>query len=125
MIRLNPYINFQGRAREALTFYQKVLGGQLDLRPADPNERVTYARLEAEGIAIVGVDGHPNYPPTVGDNMALALSGSDKDQITAIFNGLAEDGKVKGPLNEQPGGATVGYLLDQFGINWVVTIEPE
>lgn len=31
-IRLSPYVNFQGRAREALEFYHKVLGGRLDLQ---------------------------------------------------------------------------------------------
>lgn len=34
---LGPYINFQGRAREAMEFYQKVLGGKLDLQTM--NER--------------------------------------------------------------------------------------
>ena len=56
-IQLSPYVNFQGRAREAMEFYRSVLGGNLDLqtmneqgqsKPAGPGDRVTYARLEAE-----------------------------------------------------------------------------
>ena len=31
--------------------------------------------------------------------------------------------KIKGPLAEQPGGGQVGYLMDRFGINWIVSIE--
>ena len=119
--RLGPYINFQGRAREAMEFYQKVLGGKLDLQLA--NDRVGQARLEADGVLIVGSGGHPKYPPTVGDHMAIALSGTDKGRLTKIFNDLAAGGQMKGPLTAQPGGSEVGWLVDKFGINWMVAID--
>ena len=34
-IRLNPYLNFDGKARAALEFYQSVLGGSLTLTQYD------------------------------------------------------------------------------------------
>jgi len=120
--QVGPYINFQGRAREAMEFYQKVLGGKLDVQ-AGAADRVSHARLEADGVLIIASDGHPSYPPTVGDHMAIALNGTDKGRITKTFSDLAAGGKIKGPLTAQPGGAEVGYLLDKFGINWVVTID--
>ncbi len=70
-IQSSPYINFQGRAREAMESYHKVLGGHLDLqtvnaqgvpRPAGPGDRISHARLEADGALIVASDGHPDYP---------------------------------------------------------------
>jgi PhnB protein len=126
---LGPYINFQGRAREALEFYHQVFGGTLDLqasdekgvlKPAGPADRIMQARLEADGALIMGSDGHPDYPPTVGDNMAIAAGGTDKDRVTKIFNDLAEGGKTKMPLSAQ---SPVGWLTDKFGINWMVSIE--
>jgi PhnB protein len=124
-IQLSPYINFQGQARAAMEFYQQVLGGILDLQPAnDPGARIQHARLEAEGIRIIAVDGHPAYPAQVGENMALALTGTDHDRITRIFHALAEGGTIKLPLTAQPGGVAVGWLTDRFGINWMVQIDP-
>ena len=129
---LGPYVNFQGRAREATEFYQKVLGGKLDLqtmteqgalKPAGPADRIMHARLEADGAVVIGSDGHPTYPPTVGDNMAIAVGGTDRDRLTKIFNQLAEGGKIKGPLAGQSAGAAVGWLADKFGINWMVSID--
>ena len=129
---LAPYINFQGRAREAMEFYQRVLGGQLYLqapdgqgapRAAGPGDRIMHAALKADGALIMGSDGHSQYPPSVGDNMALALGGTDKDRLTKAFNDLAEGGVVKGPLSQQSWGATVGWLTDKFGINWSVSID--
>ena len=60
------YINFQGRAREAMEFYHRVLGGKLDLQPAAPGKRITHARLEADGAIMIATDGHPAYPAKVG-----------------------------------------------------------
>jgi PhnB protein len=129
---LSPYINFQGRAREAMELYHKVLGGNLDLqtlnkqgvhRPAGPGDSIMHSRLEADSVLIIASDGHPDYPAKVGDNMAIALGGTDKDRLTKIFNDLAEGGKIKMPLAEQSWGADVGWLTDKFGINWVVSID--
>jgi PhnB protein len=131
-IQVSTYINFQGRAREAMQFYQQALGGNLDLqtmdeqgrsKPAGPGDTIAYSRLDAAGAHIIGVDGHPNYPPKVGENMAVALSGTDKASLTRIFSELAEGGRIKMPLAAQPSGAQVGWLEDKFGISWMVSIE--
>ena len=122
-VRLSSYINFQGRAREALAFYQQVLGGTLSL--PDAGERVALGRLEADGISILGSDGHPSYPTQVGENVALALSGADADKMGAIYAALATGGQAKAPLSPQPGGGQVGWLADQFGINWMLAVESE
>jgi PhnB protein len=131
-IQLTPFINFGGRAREAMEHYQKVLGGTLDLqtmngqgaaRPAGPGDRITSGRLDADGVVIVGTDGHPSYPASVGENVALSVAGGNREQLTRIFNGLSEGGQVKMPLTKQADGAQVGWLADRFGINWTITIQ--
>jgi PhnB protein len=124
-IQLSPFINFQGRAREAMEFYRKVLGGTLELPPAGSGERIGQARLEADGVLIIGTDGHPDYPAAVGDNMALSIGGTDKERLTRIFSTLAEGGKVQMPLARQPWGTEVGWLRDKFGVPWTISIEEE
>jgi PhnB protein len=128
---LNPYINFRGKAHEAFTFYQQVLGGKLDLltfspdgppKPAGPEDSIMHARLESDGAIIMGTDGSPDYPPTVGDNFAVALGGTDVARLTKVFEQLGEGGNVKQPLKEESWGDTFGWLEDKFGINWMVNI---
>lgn len=111
---------------------QKVLGGSLDLqtmneqgvaKPGRPGHRIDPARLEADGVAIVGSDGHPDYPATVGHNMGIALGGKDKESLTKIFNGLADGGRIQMPLTRQLSGIEVGWLKDRFGILWTVSID--
>lgn len=55
--------------------------------------------------------------------MAIALGGSDRDKLTRVFNKLAEGGYVKMPLADQPWGAQMGWLMDKFGINWMINID--
>lgn len=130
-LNANPYINFHGRAREAMQFYQSVLGGKLDLlamddkgnmHPANEQESIMHARLASDGAVIFGTDGSPDYPPTTGDNIAVSLFGSDDEMMSEAFDKLAEGGTVKMPLSEQSWGDRFGYLVDRFGINWMVDI---
>jgi PhnB protein len=127
---LNPYINFRGKAREAMQFYQQILGGELVLlaftpegapKPAGPNDNIMHAKLESDQAIIMGSDGSPDYPPTVGDNIAVALGGEDRERLSKIFDQLAEGGITKQPLTEQAWG-TFGWLQDKFGVNWMLNI---
>ena len=118
---IGPYINFQGKAREAMEFYHRVLGGKLELHPAEPGARITHAQLEADGAVIVATDGHPDYPAKAGENVGIALGGTDKNRLTRLYHALAEGGAAKMPPSDQSGG--VGFLMDRFGINWTVRIE--
>lgn len=129
---ISPYINFQGKAREAMEFYQAALGGKLVLlafnpegapKPAGPNDSIMHAHLESDSAVIMGSDGSPEYPSTVGDNIAIALSGSDHDRLSALFDKLADGGLVKQPLTKQAWG-TFGWMQDKFGINWMLNITP-
>lgn len=134
LLSASPYINFQGRAREAMEFYHQVLGGELTLltfseqgppKPAGPDDSIMHSALVVGELGIMGSDGHTDYPAQVGDNMAIALSGSDADFLTKAFDMLSEGGTVKQPLKTESWGAAFGYFVDRFGINWMVNISPE
>lgn len=130
-LHTDPYINFQGKAREAMQFYQKAIGGELELiafgekgapHPAEEGEAIMHAVLKADGATIMGSDGMPQYPPKVGENIAIALSGEDEARLTKTFNELSTDGRVKQPLKVESWGDAFGWLEDKYGINWMVNI---
>ncbi len=130
-IDANPYINFQGHAREALEFYHDALGGEITLmtenpkgppKEAGPNDHIMHGLVSSDGLLIMGSDGHPDYPATVGDNVAIALSGSDHDRLSTAFDKLSAGGQVKQALKTESWGDSFGYFVDKFGINWMVNI---
>ena len=131
-VSISPYINFAGKAREAFEFYQKALGGEVNLvafdpggtpKPAGPSDTIMHGTLTlGDGVVIMGTDGMAEHPATVGENFAVALSGSDYDMLSKAFNLLGEGGNVKQRLKDESWGDTFGWLEDKFNINWMVNI---
>ena len=129
--RLNPYISFGEDAREAMTFYQQVLGGSLEMHTfgeyGAANEPyadlVMHALLETEdGLTLMGADSPPGMARTVGNNITISLSGDDAATLRDRFAKLSEGGTVDVPLEKQMWGDVFGQLTDRFGIGWLVNI---
>ncbi len=83
-VRLNPYLNFRGNAREAMEFYHSVFGGNLDVStfaeaggmgvPDDEQCNVMHAMLEVPGVlTLMGADtpSHMEYA-RAGRHLGLA-----------------------------------------------------
>jgi PhnB protein len=131
MMRLNPYLTFNGDAREAMEFYRSVLGGQLQINTfseygapdgTDP-DGVMHAYLETdEGFVLMASDNAPGRPDVSGDNVSISLSGAteDGDKLRGYFEGLAQGGQVTMPLEKQVWGDEFGMLVDKFGVPWMV-----
>ena len=129
--RLNPYINFAGDAREAMEFYQGVLGGTLTMNtfgeygaPDAPGaDKIMHAQLETEqGFTLMGADNPPDTEHKPGTNITVSLSGDDTTELHRYWDGLSEGGTVLEPLAKQMWGDEFGMCLDKFGIGWLVNI---
>lgn len=129
---LNPYLTFDGNARQAMEFYSGVLGGNLDISnfgdsgmPHDPAmaENVMHAMLVTDdGMTLMASDNQPGMEFNPGNTISVSLSGDDEARLTQCFEGLAADGTIIEPLMKAPWGDTFGMLIDQFGICWLVNI---
>jgi PhnB protein len=128
---LNPYLNFNGNAAEAMRFYQSVLGGDLHVQTfgdagmaQNENEKnlTVHAALTSDGITLFASDGRPDQKVIFGDNAHLSLQGNDAAQLTAYFDGLSAGGRVDMPLAKQFWGDTFGMLTDKYGVHWMVNI---
>ena len=130
--RLNPYITFDGNAREAMEFYEQVFGGTLQLNPygdiehageAPDPESIMHGMLETEsGYTIMGADNAPGQPHSPGNNISISLTGDDADELRGYWNKLSEGGSVSVPLEKQMWGDEFGMCVDRFGTPWMVNI---
>lgn len=131
-IRLNTYLNFKNNAREAMEFYHSILGGTVtfstfgDLGMSqDPAEKdlIMHSQIFApNGFSLMGSDtpSHVAYHP--GSNFSLSLSGSEAEELTALWNKLSLGATIGTPLAKAPWGDSFGQLTDKFGIAWQVNI---
>jgi PhnB protein len=129
--RLNPYISFDGNARQALEFYESVLGGTLRVNTfgeyGDPDapgaDKVMHGMLEsASGFTLMGADTPPGTEHSPGNNISVSLSGDDADELRGYWEKLSAGGTVSVPLEKQMWGDEFGMCTDQFGITWLVNI---
>ncbi|MEU9361781.1 VOC family protein [Streptomyces sp. NPDC048301] len=129
--RLNPYLSFPGDARQALEFYQSVLGGDLSLNTYGEfgggggahTDKIMHGRLEtAGGLTLMGADNPPGTEHKPGNNFAVSLSGDDPDELRGYWDKLSEGATVSVPLEKQMWGDVFGMCTDKFGISWMVNI---
>jgi len=131
-VRLNPYLNFRDTAREAMTFYHSVLGGELTVSTfgdfhasEDPAEqdKVMHSQLETpNGLTIMAADT-PNSMEYGGQSgVSVSLSGDDEAELRGYWDKLADGATITMPIDKAPWGDTFGMLVDKFGISWLVNI---
>ena len=132
--RLNPYINFDGDAREAMEFYRDVLGGELVINTFgeygsdDPAiaDKTMHAQLETDrGFTLMAPDTAPGMEHRPGTNITISLSGEDGDELRGYWDKLADGGQVMMPLEKQMWGDEFGMCTDKFGVAWMVNIAGE
>ncbi|GIF14634.1 VOC family protein [Actinoplanes teichomyceticus] len=129
--RLNPYLTFDGNAREAMETYQSIFGGQLrvstfgEFGSPDPQikDKVMHAMLETpQGYTLMASDTAPGMPFTPGNANTVSLSGDDGDDLRDFWTKLADGATVSVPLEKQMWGDEFGQLIDKFGVPWMVNI---
>ena len=129
--RLNPYISFDGDARDAMEFYKGVFGGTLALNTFGESgqqdtpiaDKIMHAMLETDsGFTLMASDPAPGTEHQPGNNIAISLSGDDGDELRGYWDKLSESGTVTVPLEKQMWGDEFGSCIDRFGIAWMVNI---
>ena len=131
--QLNPYLNFNGNARQAMEFYQSVLGGNLNLntfaelgakdKDSPDAGRIMHGMLETDaGYTIMAADvtSDMEYQPMAG--FSVSLSGDDADALRGYWEKLSASGTTTMPLQKQAWGDEFGMCIDGFGVPWMVNI---
>jgi PhnB protein len=134
MIRLNPYLNFNGQCEAAFKLYAQCLGGEVELMmtyagspseghvPPEWRQKILHARLIVGDQTIMGCDAPPDrFEQPKGFSVALHMH--DRAEAERIFQALAVEGTVRMPLQRTFWAARFGMLVDRFGIPWMVNCE--
>lgn len=136
MSTLNPYLSFRTDARQALEFYQGVLGGELEINlfgefpdmVQDPSQHdlVMHGQLTtSDGMVLMASDTPNGMPYETPQGFSVSLSGNTQARTQEVWDRLAEGGQVAMPLDVPPWGGTFGMLVDRFGIAWMLHGDPE
>jgi PhnB protein len=129
--RLNPFLSFNGNARQAMEFYASVFGGDLAFNTwaefgagDSPHAgRIGFGLLETgAGYTIMANDvtSDTEYRPMAG--CSVSLSGDDGGLLRDYWDKLSAGGTTMMPLQKQVWGDEFGMRIDKFGVSWMVNI---
>lgn len=139
MPTINPYINFNGNAEEAFTFYKSVLGGEFqkiirfkDLAskdfPVPEKEANKILRIVLPvGTNTLIANDVPEALGPVSENenrSKISISTESREEADRIFAGLSEGGAIEMPMGESPWGTYFAMFRDKYGIEWTVEFDP-
>lgn len=129
MEAITPYLNFNGNAREALSFYENALGGKTvqlgtfgDANMAQDEstkDKVLHAIFEAGALRFMVSDCPPGVSVHSGDQVSLSLNFTDAEHIEKTFAALSAGGTITMPLQDTFWGARFGMTKDKFGVHWM------
>jgi len=137
MPTINPYLNFQGNAKEAFIFYQSIFSGEFigritrfsdtpegDNLPENERDKVMHIALPiGDRNVIMGTDALESMNQTVeqGNNFFISIQPDNKEQADQYFNGLSDEAEIEMEMQDIFWGDYFGTLTDKFGIKWIVS----
>jgi PhnB protein len=140
MRAINPWINFNGNAEEAFTFYKSVFGGAFakiirfkDVASAEfpvaANEadKIMHIALPIGKQNVLIANDVPEFMGRVNESenrSKIAVAAESREEADKIFNGLSAGGEVEGPIGDSPWGTYAGMFRDKYGIEWIVEFDP-
>jgi PhnB protein len=140
MRTINPWINFNGNAEEAFTFYKSVFGGKFTKlvrfkelssaeHPIAENEanKIMHIALPIGKHNVLLANDVPSFMGRVNENenrSKIAVSAESREEADKIFNGLSAGGDIEGPIGDSPWGTYAGMFRDKFGIEWIIEFDP-
>ena len=136
MTTINPWINFNGNAEEAFTFYKSVFGGEFtkvirfqDLAspefpvPEKEKNKIMLISLPIGKSNMLMANDVPAVLGKVDENenrSKISISTESKEEADKLFNGLSAGGTVEGPMGDGPWGSYAGMFRDKYGIEWII-----
>jgi PhnB protein len=135
-MQINPYLFYDSNCEAAFKFYEKVLGGKIEMMlrneeapdsmPAAPGreKKIMHARMSINGEILMASDAPPdrfNKP----QGFAVSVTVDDPAEGERKFKALSEGGTINMPFGKTFFSRGFGMCVDQFGIPWMVNCPPE
>jgi PhnB protein len=135
---IQPYLFFDGRTEEAINFYRKAVGAEVEMmlrfkdnpekgkNPGcdpgpDTDNKVMHSSFKVSGAVIMASDGECKGKANF-QGFSLSLTAKDEAEAKRFFTGLGEGGQVIQPLTPTFFAKTFGMVTDRFGVMWMVIV---
>jgi PhnB protein len=132
-MNVQPYLFFDGRAEEAIDFYKKAVGAEVEMMmrwkdcpdksgctPQNEN-KVMHASVKIGDVSVMASDGNCAGKPDF-KGFALSLTAKTEAEADKLFSALSAGGQVQLPLTKTFFSPKFGMCADKFGVGWMIMV---
>lgn len=137
-VKLTPYITLEGRTKEAIAFYEQVIGAEVlsmatygdmpdmpDTFTDDLKSLVAHAKLKVGESELMFSDAPGGAPLVNGKRVTICITTNDVEKSKRIYDALRQDGQVNLPFQEESFSPGFGDVTDKFGVTFQIFTEIE
>ena len=133
---VQAYLNFDGRAEEAIEFYREALGAEVTTLmrfkespdaaacSSSNGDKVMHASLRFGDTTVMASDGRCEGQLNF-QGFSLSLTASTEVEAERLFASMAEGGQVQMPLTKTFFSPRFGMVADRFGVSWMIIVTPD
>jgi PhnB protein len=134
-MQVQPYLLFDGRCEEAVEFYRRALGAEVEMlmrykespdppppgmiTPGSENKVMHTSFRIGDSVVMASDDCSPGAKPKFG-GFSLTISVADGAEAKRCFDALADGGTVQMPLGKTFWSPCFGMLTDRYGVGWMI-----
>jgi PhnB protein len=135
-MQVQPYLFFDGRCEEAIEFYKKAVGAQVDMvmryrespEPPPPGmcapgseNKIMHSSLRIGDAIVMASDGRCMGQPKF-QGFSLSITAKNEAEAEKLFAALGDGGQVQMPLAKTFFSPRFGMVADKFGVGWMVIV---
>jgi PhnB protein len=134
-MQVQPYLFFEGRCEEAVEFYRRALGAEVEMLmrfkdspdptmvPPNAGDKVMHMSFRIGETAVLASDGRCQGRPSF-QGFSLSLTVPNDAEAERLFAALADGGQVQMPLTKMFFSPRFGMVADRFGVSWMIYVAP-
>ena len=137
-MHIEPYLFLDGRCEEAIEFYRRVLGAEVEMLmrwkdcpepprdksmvPPGSENKVMHAQFRIGATKVMASDGRNTSTPSF-QGFALSLNADNEAEADRLFNALSDGGSIQMPIGKTFFSPRFGMCADKFGMQWMIIVE--
>lgn len=122
--KITTFLMFNGNAEEALNFYTSIFeDAKIENLVHQKNGDVLHATFTLNGQTFMATDNRAGEKIPFTAAMSLFVTCDTDEEISSIYKQLSNKGKVLMALAATPFSVKFGWLEDQYGVSWQLTLE--
>ena len=132
-MQIQPYLFFDGRCEEALEFYKKAVGAEVEMlmrfkeapdqsmMSPGSGDKVMHASMKVGDSTMLVSDGRNTGKPKF-EGFSLTIYPKDEAEADKVFGALSAGGEVRMPMDKTFFAKRFGIVADRFGVGWMIII---